>query len=290
MKKFIEFFKGLFRQEKPEEQKESKSSYAKCINTDNHIPKAEVPSYASNTRAEKKGNDGEFLIKTVLTQLNPKLYKVYNDLLLEYKGYTFQIDHLVVSRMGIFIIETKNYNAILKGSEFQTNWTHITYKSKHQVYNPILQNHKHIESCCQLLNLDKSKFINLIALVGEAKLDFVPQTCTFVNQYDILDTIKSYREPLIQLEEIKPIFKTLEQAKREGSTAREEHINKIKQTYGTKESKSINIKDKAKDKDTNKGKRICPRCGSEVVKRKGKYGTFWGCSRFPKCRYTDSES
>ena len=304
MKKFIEFLKRLFGkeeevqkvqevqevQEKPKERKESKSSYAKCVNTDTHVPKAKVPSYASNTRAERKGNDGEFLIKTVLTQLNPKLYKVYNDLLLEYNGHTFQIDHMVVSRMGIFVIETKNYNAILKGTEFQTNWTHITYKTKHQVYNPILQNHTHIESCAQLLNLDKSKFINLVAFVGEAKLDFTPETCTFVTQYTILETIQSYRKPIIELEEIKPIFKTLEQSKREGSEAREEHINKIKQAHGTKETKATNTKDKSKDKDASKDKQICPRCGSELVKREGKYGTFLGCSRFPKCRYTDSES
>lgn len=30
----------------------------------------------------------------------------------------------------------------------------------------------------------------------------------------------------------------------------------------------------------------CPECGCILVKRKGKYGTFWGCSGFPACRYT----
>lgn len=36
---------------------------------------------------------------------------------------------------------------------------------------------------------------------------------------------------------------------------------------------------------------ICPKCGGELVKRiaaKGKYAgqTFWGCSNFPKCKFT----
>ena len=31
---------------------------------------------------------------------------------------------------------------------------------------------------------------------------------------------------------------------------------------------------------------ICPRCGGTLVLRKGKYGTFYGCSNYPKCRYT----
>jgi restriction system protein len=30
----------------------------------------------------------------------------------------------------------------------------------------------------------------------------------------------------------------------------------------------------------------CPKCGSEVVLRKGNRGEFYGCSSFPKCRYT----
>lgn len=31
---------------------------------------------------------------------------------------------------------------------------------------------------------------------------------------------------------------------------------------------------------------LCPKCGSEMVKRKGMYGEFYGCSNFPRCRGT----
>jgi restriction system protein len=31
---------------------------------------------------------------------------------------------------------------------------------------------------------------------------------------------------------------------------------------------------------------ICPRCGNKLIRRKGNRGEFWGCSSFPKCRYT----
>lgn len=30
----------------------------------------------------------------------------------------------------------------------------------------------------------------------------------------------------------------------------------------------------------------CPKCGAEMVKRKGMYGEFYGCSDFPRCRGT----
>ena len=31
---------------------------------------------------------------------------------------------------------------------------------------------------------------------------------------------------------------------------------------------------------------MCPVCGSELIRRKGRYGEFYGCSGFPGCRYT----
>ncbi|HIO70725.1 MAG TPA: type I DNA topoisomerase [Campylobacterales bacterium] len=34
--------------------------------------------------------------------------------------------------------------------------------------------------------------------------------------------------------------------------------------------------------------RECPECGSELVKRKGRYGEFIGCSSYPKCRYMEN--
>ena len=30
----------------------------------------------------------------------------------------------------------------------------------------------------------------------------------------------------------------------------------------------------------------CPDCGKELKVRYGEYGPFWGCTGFPKCRFT----
>lgn len=30
----------------------------------------------------------------------------------------------------------------------------------------------------------------------------------------------------------------------------------------------------------------CPACGSFLVKRRGQFGEFWGCAKYPKCKYT----
>ena len=31
---------------------------------------------------------------------------------------------------------------------------------------------------------------------------------------------------------------------------------------------------------------ICPQCGGTLVRRNGKYGKFYGCSNYPKCKFT----
>ena len=31
---------------------------------------------------------------------------------------------------------------------------------------------------------------------------------------------------------------------------------------------------------------VCPKCGGELMKRSGKFGSFFGCGNFPNCRYT----
>lgn len=33
---------------------------------------------------------------------------------------------------------------------------------------------------------------------------------------------------------------------------------------------------------------VCPDCGKDLIKRRGRYGEFVGCSGFPRCRYTRS--
>lgn len=43
----------------------------------------------------------------------------------------------------------------------------------------------------------------------------------------------------------------------------------------------------AKEKITY-AEKVCPRCGSELRRRSGRYGEFFGCSGFPACRYTEN--
>ena len=70
-----------------------------------------------------RGNVGEWQVANILKQLNPEQFVVLNDIMFEKQQTTAneiattQIDHIVVSIYGIFVIETKNYAGKIYGTE-----------------------------------------------------------------------------------------------------------------------------------------------------------------------------
>ena len=84
-----------------------------------------------------KGYLGEKSVATILSLLPSDKYKIINDLLIEVDGRTIQIDHLVVSIYGIFVIETKNYKGRITGSDNSDYWTKNMFGNKYTFYNPI---------------------------------------------------------------------------------------------------------------------------------------------------------
>lgn len=86
-------------------------------------------------------------------------------------GGTTQIDHVVLSRKGIFCIETKNLNGDLKGNVDDKNWLHWNKRGdKNIIYNPIFQNHAHIKHLARVLKLETSQVEGFVTNVGDAKL------------------------------------------------------------------------------------------------------------------------
>ena len=66
---------------------------------------------------------------------------------------------------------------------------------------------------------------------------------------------------------------------------------KLKSGFGTKCSVCVPDRNAKKRKSTSSKKSsnytTCPKCGSKMIKRRGKYTKwFWGCSRYPYCRGT----
>ena len=69
-----------------------------------------------------RGYFGEKWIREELNKL-PNEYKVLNNIMVKDERGTHQIDHLVISKYGIFVIEMKNYFGTIYGSEYNHKWT-----------------------------------------------------------------------------------------------------------------------------------------------------------------------
>jgi hypothetical protein len=89
-----------------------------------------ISAILSLLRPKIKGAIGEKSVSFFLARLDPKKYKVLNNLLIKVGSKTVQIDHVVVSNYGIFVIETKNYQGWIYGKEYDEYWTQVIYKRK----------------------------------------------------------------------------------------------------------------------------------------------------------------
>ena len=238
--------------------------------------------WVSANFASLKGSFGERQVSKLLQSLDPDRYVLLNDLYIPREnGTTTQIDHVLISDKGLFVIETKNYNGWIFGSQNSKYWTQVIYKRKEKFYNPIWQNSGHIKELRHFLgdSYNDLPIYSIIVFGKQATLKFKEpfQNVKVIKSRDLRSVIKneageniispSVRKNIQQL-----LSSTYIKDKKEKKIQKKEHVNTIK-----KDLKKQNTKVTAN---------ICPRCGGKLVTRKGKYGEFKGCSNYPKCRFT----
>ena len=121
--------------------------------------------------ARFKGWFGERAVSKGLSRLYPATYHAFHDLYLprpDGKGTT-QLDHVVVSPFGIFVIETKNYRGWIFGSEKQVQWTQQIYRQKNRFQNPLRQNDLHVRALMDRLGLPRDAFLPVVFFIGDAE-------------------------------------------------------------------------------------------------------------------------
>ncbi len=115
-----------------------------------------------------KGWLAEQLVARRLARLDRRQYTVLNDVLLPIDGHTTQIDHLIISRFGVFVIETKNYGGWIFGDAHQAQWTQTLGRRKNRFQNPLRQNHKHLKTVQLLCHLPESALHSLVVFTQRA--------------------------------------------------------------------------------------------------------------------------
>ena len=175
-----------------------------------------------------KGKLGERSVSKRLKRLDNNKYKVINDVILKTSRGTSQIDHLVVSNYGIFVIETKNYQGWIVGSENTDNWQQIIYNKKNYFRNPIKQNYGHIKAIEENLKLNnKIKYISIIVFMNGCDLK-VNATTPVLYEHDLLKQIYKYKKQLLLEEEVKNTYKMLLKANKNSMYMRWKHSINVK--------------------------------------------------------------
>jgi len=218
-----------------------------------------------------KGYYGEKSVAFFLSRLDPEKYKVINNIMLQIGSRTTQIDHVVVSNYGIFVIETKNYKGWIIGNEYDDNWTQVIYKTKNKLHNPIKQNYGHIKALKEVLSeYTDVNYISIVAFTTKADLK-VKTSTDVVYTVNLPKTIRKYNTQNISDSDKEKIYSKLISLNVDSRDNRKAHVEAI----------HSNLADKANKSDAN----ICPKCGGNLVLRSGKYGQFKGCGNYPKCRF-----
>ena len=222
-----------------------------------------------------KGVIGEVFVNVAAKiQLDKNLYHLIPDVTLPTNDGTTQIDHIIVSKFGVFVIETKNMTGWIFGSQHQKKWTQKIYKSSIKFQNPLHQNYKHTKTLQSLLGLNDQQIHSVIAFVGGSTFKTeMPENV--ISGAGYVSYIKSKQNEVFTQEQVQKIKALIDN-------------NSLAKTFKTNIQHAKHVKNIIAENEQPK-EPTCPKCGSSMVKRKarkGKYAgsEFYGCSTYPKCR------
>ena len=185
-----------------------------------------------------KGVIGETVINVAMwLKLEKHLYHRLNNITLPLaNGGSTQIDHVIVSKYGIFVIETKNYKGWIFGNEAQRQWTQVIMGRKYKFQNPLRQNYLHIKTLADLLDLEMSYFHSMIAFIGECELKTRDELPEHVLTSGMVSYIKRKQDEILSEDEVQSIVAQIEN-------------NRFSKSWRTNQAHKAYLKDKHNQAD-----------------------------------------
>lgn len=115
---------------------------------------------------------------------------------------TTQIDHILVSKKGVFVIETKNYNGWIFGNPKSKRWTQIIYRNKYSFQNPLFQNYKHLKSVQNILGFVDPQQIHSIVVFSADSTFKTAKIDNVCGIEDLISTIEKYADDVLTLNQV----------------------------------------------------------------------------------------
>ncbi|MFK8014802.1 MAG: nuclease-related domain-containing protein [Gammaproteobacteria bacterium] len=179
-------------------------------------------------------NRGEALLSNIIqTNFDPPDYHLMNHMTIQLEDGTTQVDHILVSRFGVFVIETKDYSGWIFASEGSANWTQVFFKKKFRFQSPIFQNSRHVRAVRGLLDfLPPEAITSVVVFTGEA--EFKTETPSGVyNLPNFIEFISNKTVEVMSLNRVQFCVGRLETARLAISGQTDiEHVRSLERRHG----------------------------------------------------------
>lgn len=230
-------------------------------------------------------------------------------------GETTEIDLIYVTQKGLFVIESKNCSGWIFGDNRSQYWTSCLPNGEHyRLYNPIKQNNAHIKWLSKYLSYYTSfqmPFFSFIVFSNRCELKKVPPNgpeaviCYRDELYGRISHLWNYFPDVFSEADVENTYNLLFSLTNVSEALKQAHINSV---YRAKNTRNYNppqynnyqsfpqhqsaATTQYPSTATNTAPR-CQRCGSPLVIRTVKEGynagkQFYGCSKYPQCKYTQN--
>jgi restriction system protein len=217
-----------------------------------------------------KGWIGE--LKTIIAKkvfLRSSDYIDLNNVTIHTGVGTTQIDHIIISRYGVFVVETKNMNGWIFGCADNPQWTKTNRGHKLTFQNPLHQNHAHIKALSKLIGVHPSMMHSVVMFRGDCSLRTPMPPNVLTSGY--ASYIKSKTKVFFDEPEVRRIVSAIRKVM-------------LPKTRATRLAHAAHLRQRFESTTS------CAKCGSPLVLRTARSGKhagnqFFGCSRYPSCRY-----
>ena len=215
------------------------------------------------------------------------------------KDVTLPTPHEIVSRFGLFVIETKNIKGWIFGNPAHKSWTQQIYRRRHTFQNPLRQNYLHLMTLKSLLGLADHQLHSIIYFIGDCTFK-TPMPDHVMNR-GLIHYIKGKTTPVLTPAEVTRVIDTIQRGRLAANwQTHKQHVAQLKARHSEVPHPPLSVAAMPVvnqvvnaaptiTESLTKPNPLCPKCGNLMVLRTAKRGDnrgnqFWGCSRYPTCR------
>ena len=179
-------------------------------------------------------NRGEALVSRALRlHFVAPDFHLLNHITLKLENGTTQIDHILVSRFGVFVIETKDYSGWIFADAKHEKWTQVKWRRKSRFQNPIFQNARHVRAVRNLLDFLPPETVKSIVVFTESaqfKTNMPPGVFMLP---ELIEHLRCTTDEILSLNRVQFCVGRLETARLAISeTTDVEHVQNLRHRHG----------------------------------------------------------